>query len=64
MINKIFKNGMTVKDLKDAIKDWPEVDDNGDQLEVWLGKDGLSNQCVEITPLNVYNGKGDILLDL
>lgn len=31
-----YKNGMTVKELKDLIKDWPEEDLMGDPTEVWV----------------------------
>jgi hypothetical protein len=33
MLNE-YKNGMTVKELKDLIKDWPEEDLMGDPTEV------------------------------
>ena len=31
-----YKYGMTVKDLKNLIKDWPEEDNYGDPTEVWI----------------------------
>lgn len=31
-----FKNGMTVKELKELIKDWPEEDWLGDPTGVWV----------------------------
>jgi hypothetical protein len=47
------ENGITVKELKEFIKDWPEVDDNGDPYEVWFqtGR-GLSSVCTEVCKLN------------
>lgn len=48
-----FQDGMTVTDLKKAIKDWPEVDEHGDPCEVWIGtREGTSNQAHSIWPLN------------
>ena len=58
---KFFKNGMTVRDLKEAIKNWP--DDNkytGEPCEVWLDTgSGLSNQAKAIMPLNYRNDDED-----
>lgn len=48
-----FKNGLTVKELKEIIKDWPEERDDGDPCEVWIGDGfGLSNQVHLVSPLN------------
>jgi hypothetical protein len=48
-----FPSGMTVKDLKESIKDWPEFDENGDPCEVWIETmDGRSNQASGICLLN------------
>lgn len=48
-----FPDGMTVKELKEIIKDWPEVDDNGEPTEVWIGaRDGTSNQVQSVCSLN------------
>ncbi len=51
-------NGMTVADLKEAIKDWPETDEHGDPCEVWICCDsgGMSNIAKSITPLNARGG--------
>ena len=55
-----YDNGMTVKDLKVLIKDWPELDENGDDSEVWIGfKDGTSNQVFKSAPL----GRSDLILE-
>jgi hypothetical protein len=64
-----FPNGMTVKELKEVIKQWPEVDEHtGEDCEVWIttGKN-LSSPVICVYPLNLRmnNGKAsyDILLD-
>jgi hypothetical protein len=48
-----YENGMTVRELKELILDWPETDENGDPCEVWLcdGK-GISNQAKKASSLN------------
>lgn len=44
---------LTIKELKEFIKDLPEFDDIGDPTEVWLQTgDSLSSPCVSILPLN------------
>ena len=49
----IFPKGMTVKELKEAIKYWPETDTNGDPSEVWMEIDlGVSSQVSSIWNLN------------
>jgi hypothetical protein len=48
-----FPQGLTVKQLKEMIKDWPEVDLFGDPCEVWLGSgNGLTNICTRVSSLN------------
>lgn len=45
---------ITVKQLKDWVRDLPEVDALGDETEVWIGtEEGRSSPCQEIWPLNV-----------
>ena len=52
--NLDFVNGMTVAELKELVKDWPETDEYGKPCEVWLcGADGLSNQARHAGPLNM-----------
>lgn len=47
---------ITVKQLKDFIKDWPEVDDNGDPYQVWIGDAvDLSTPAYSIYKLNQYD---------
>jgi hypothetical protein len=54
-----YPNGLTVKELKEAIKDWPETDEDGDPTEVWVMTEYcLSSIVISITPLNY----ADILL--
>lgn len=63
-----FPNGMTVAELKEIIKDWPEKDGQGDPCEVWVcDAIGLSNQVVSVSALNYRKEAGlvwsDILLE-
>lgn len=51
--------GITIKELKDFIKDWPEEDHNGDPFTVWFySGPGLSSICTEVCLLN----DGDIII--
>ena len=52
-------NGITIRQLKEYIKDLPEVDDFGDEYEVWIANGNYSNVAKEIRILN----KGDIIID-
>jgi hypothetical protein len=55
----INENGITVKELKDFIKDRPEVDSDGEPFTVWFESgSGLSSICTRICRLN----DGDILI--
>ena len=59
----INKTGITIKELKELVKDLPEVDKNGDDYEVWIENtddDMLSNPAKSITRLN----QGDILISI
>ncbi len=47
-----FKNGMTVAELKEAIKDWPNLNEDGEPNEVWVDGNGYSNRSYGIWPLN------------
>lgn len=50
---KYFPNGLTVRELKEMIKDWPEEDEFGNESEVWIEtSDGLSNLVTSVWPLN------------
>lgn len=50
---KFFPNGLTVKELKELIKDWPETDKDGNASEVWIETEfGVSNVVKEVWPLN------------
>lgn len=57
------KNGITVKQLKEWVKDLPEVnEDNGEDYTVWIENydhRGLSNMCQAIVTLN----KGDVIFE-
>lgn len=59
--------GVTVKQLKELIKDLPEVDHYGDDLTVWVGDgEGYSNIVTAVHPLNKRTDGGyahaDIIL--
>ena len=64
-----FTEGLTVRDLKRIIKDWPEEDENGELTEVWVGNlDGFSNVVIELSSLNKRTGDNgeewsDLLLE-
>ena len=59
-----FRNGMTIAELKEVVNAWPEILDNGEPAEVWIGcGNGLSNIVKEVWPLNNRNGKADMLLE-
>jgi hypothetical protein len=58
-----FHNGMTVAELKEALHGIPELNENGDPYEVWIGLgDGLSSPAIEICPLNSEEVGSDVLL--
>jgi hypothetical protein len=54
-----FENGLTVKELKQIIKDWPEIHENGEPTEVWISTNKfyvpskVSSPVYYITPLTV-----------
>ena len=57
------KIGITIKELKNLIKDLPESDDYGNEYELWVENtddDGLSNPARSITQLN----QGDLLISI
>ncbi len=55
------KTGITIKQLKELVKDLPETDENGEDFEVWLEDfhdHTLSSIATSIMQLN----KGDIII--
>ena len=54
----IFKDkhegGITIRQLKEFIKDWPEIDPyNGEEFELWVEtSDGLSSPVQSVVRLN------------
>lgn len=59
---KEFKNGMTIRELKELVKDLPERDEERDEdYEVWMSGSGrgLSSPVLSVCPLNA----GDILFE-
>ena len=64
MKNLTNKEGITIKELKNWIKDLSEInEETGEEYEVWINgtncEYGLSNPCKSILKLN----KGDIILE-
>ena len=55
------ENGITIKQLKELVKDLPEQDEDGQDYTVWISNydDQLTNSAKYIYPLN----GGDILLN-
>lgn len=46
-------SGITVRKLKEIIKDWPEIDTDGNEQTVWICVNPyLSVLCTAIYPLN------------
>ena len=61
MKNLINRNGITIKELKELVKNLPEKDEYGEDFELWVTNtdDGmLSNVATKITRLN----KGDLIV--
>ena len=59
----VNKTGITIRELKELVKDLPEVDEYGEDYEVWVentDNDGLSNAAKTIMQLN----KGDIIVSI
>lgn len=53
----VNENGITVKQLKELVKDLPEKYDNGEDCTVWIGhENSTSDDVIEICPLNVRDG--------
>jgi hypothetical protein len=58
-----FPNGLTVKELKEMIKDWPETNEHGQLTEVWVETDWSTSSVVtEIQPLNMRGDVADLIL--
>jgi hypothetical protein len=64
LLPTITRNGLTVKQLKELIKDWPEEYENGDETEVWIDDGPGTSQVREVWPLNKNGNKADLLLSL
>lgn len=48
-----FEHGMTIKELKAAINEWPELDSNGEPNNVWVETGaGLSSLATSLWPLS------------
>ena len=63
LIMIIDKNGITIKQLKELVKDLPEQDEYGEDFELWvMNTDGseMSNVAKSITRLN----RGDLIVKI
>lgn len=62
---KIFEYGLTVKQLKEYIRDWPEKNAYGEPTTVWMstGKN-LTSQVKALVPLNRRTKNGEEWADL
>lgn len=59
-----FPAGMTVRDLKKIIAEWPEEKEDGTLTEVWVEHDGGSNQVRSLWSLDMDSkDNADVLLD-
>lgn len=60
-----FKNGLTVRELKEIVKEWPDLNPaTGEECEVWIGdKEGTSSQCHSVWPLNIRDHDGEFSAD-
>lgn len=59
----VNKTGITIMELKELVKDLPEVDEYGEDYEMWIentDNNGLSNSAKTIMRLN----KGDIIVSI
>lgn len=57
-------NGITIKQLKQLIKDLPEKDQYGEDYTVWMSSDeGYSNAVKAIWPLNKREDGQDIIFE-
>jgi len=59
----VNKNGITIKQLKELVKDLPEQDENGEDFEFWvMNTDGssMSNVAKSIMQLN----RGDLIVEI
>ena len=59
----INKTGITIKELKELVKNLPETDEYGEDYEMWVSNtddEGLSNSAKTIMQLN----SGDIIVSI
>ena len=59
----VNKTGITIKELKELVKDLPEVDEYGEDYEVWVENtddERFSNSAKTIMRLN----RGDIIVSI
>ena len=59
----VNKTGITIREIKELVKDLPEVDEYGEDYEMWIENtddNRLSNSAKTIIQLN----KGDIIVSI
>ena len=64
MINKIlrYRSGMTVAELKTIVATWPEIGDDGEPCEVWIGYgNGLSDAVTSCSRLNARTSEDGLV---
>ena len=60
-----FPNGLTVRELKKIVADWPEENVLGDLTTVWVdNSEGLSSEVRSVWPLNVRDKDEAISADI
>jgi hypothetical protein len=69
LVLRDFDNGMTVRELKELIKVWPETNQYGEDCEVWIETGhNLSSPVTTVGPLNrreddAGNMSADLILE-
>ena len=65
-LRKVTEKGcLTIKQLKDIVKDLVEVNEYGEPYEVWITDvDGHTSPVYEVDRFNISNDGHDILFDV
>lgn len=59
-----FEKGLTVRELKEALRVWPEENKYGEPYEVWIETSrGMSSIVTRIVPLNKREDGADMILE-
>lgn len=64
LVSYTYPQGMTVAQLKEIVKSWPDLDRNGEPCTVWVvDESGLSNDVNGASPLDFReDGTADLAL--